>query len=128
MTSTTSMTRKTRRTLAHIDADAPARVRRPRTDIVPDDTVLRVPDFHEGGFAVFIGVEATVLVDEGVLAHLDTVLPTGGIKARTGHFPVEAGIVVQPHTGRLTHPAYGRRHHEAQAAWRLAQDTLMGGA
>jgi len=117
MTTTLTRTTITARLLADLNPDAPAKT------VTPEATV-RQPDFIDDGFAVYIGEDATVLVEEHVLKDLDLVLHTGGVAARSGHFPVERGIVVQPHTGRLEHVACTGRHAEAQAAWRLAQDTL----
>lgn len=117
----------TERLAALIDEDAPAKVRRgPIVSlIVPDDLVLRVPDFRENGFAVFIGEEATVLVEEHVLRNVDLLLPVGGVKARTGHFPSEDGIVVMPHTGTLENVTYTGKTGEAYMAWSLVRETLV---
>lgn len=109
------------RLLADLNPDAPAKVRMPAERmarfITPDDTVMRIPDYFEDGMAVFIGEDATVMVEKGALPDLSLRLVRGSIGARTGHFPAEQGIVVHPHNGVLTDPAYGSKHHEAQVAW-----------
>lgn len=125
---TTTTTTTTQRLIALVEGDAPAKVRKPRQQRPvehPDETVFRVPDFHEGGFAVFIGEDAAVLVEERAMRDIDLRLTRGSILARTGHFPSELGIVVQPHSGVLSSPTFGAKHHEAQVAWSLAHHTLV---
>jgi len=128
---TTTQSQMTENLLAVVDPDAPARVRKPRrkpaSAIQPDITVFRVPDYYDetGDFAVFIGDEATVLVEAKALPTIDQRLTRGSIQARTGHFPTEEGIVVQPHTGRLESPVYGSKYHEAQVAWAHVHHVLV---
>lgn len=113
---------------ARLDADQPAKVApRKRFHVVDEGALMRVPDFHEDGMAVFIGEDATVLVDERTLAEgdLDLILTTGGTKARSGRMPNDEGIVVFPHSDALEMPCYSGKHAEAYAAWRYAHDTLL---
>lgn len=125
----TTTTQTQDRLVAVVDADAPAMVRKPRkkpaSHIQPDTTVFRVPDYFENDMAVFIGEEATILVEVKALRTIDQRLTRGSIQARTGHFPAEQGIVVQPHTGRLESPVFGTKHHEAQVAWAHVHHTLV---
>ena len=113
----------TERLAARLDADAPAKMTRAST-IVPDDTVLRLPDYREDGMLVFIGEDATVLVEEDTLERLPLLLHVGGIKGRSGHMPDEEGIAVFPHTDTLVSPTYAGKNGECQMAWRLVHDTL----
>jgi hypothetical protein len=119
----------TERLVARIDEDAPAKVAAPRRRSGPVDegAALRLPDFHEDGMAVFIGEDATVLVDERTLAEgdLDLLLTTGSVKARRGQMPNDEGIVVFPHSDALEMPCYSGKNAEAYAAWRHAHDTLL---
>ena len=127
-----STARKARQAVAErlvtlVDEDAPAKVTRKRVHFVDEGALLRVPDFREDGMAVFIGEDATVLVDERTLAEgeLDLLLTTGSTKARRGQMPNDEGILVFPHSDALEMACYSGRNAEAYAAWRLAQDTLL---
>lgn len=114
------------RMAARLEANEPARVRRPRTTVEPDGEALRIPDFiDEDGLAVFVGEEATVMVEPTVLRELDRLLHVGGVKARGGHMPDEEGIAVFPHADAYQARCYAGRNAEAQTAWRLAHDTLL---
>jgi hypothetical protein len=120
----------TERLAAAISPDAPAKVTRKRVHHVDEGALLRLPDFHEDGMAVFIGEDATVLVDERTLAegNLDLLIETGSVKARRGMMPNAEGILVFPHSDALEMPCYSGRNAEAYAAWRLAHDTLLATA
>ena len=120
-------TTHTQRLVALVDPAAPAKVKAPRKPKLvahPDETVFAVPDFYEDERAVFIGEDATVLVDMNALAEVDLLLVRGSIRARTGHMPDELGITVYPHAEVFASPTFGRKHHEAQVAWSLVHHTL----
>jgi hypothetical protein len=117
----------TERLAARLEANEPARTHRPRVDmIVPGEEVLRLPDFIDAdGMAVFVGEEATVMVEPTVMRDLDRLLHVGGVKARGGHMPDEEGIAVFPHADAYQARCYTGRNAEAQTQWRLAHDTLL---
>lgn len=122
----TPRTATVERLAAQFDADRPAKVVRPIVSLIrPDETVLRLPDFREDGMAVFIGEDATIMVDEDVLPRIDLLLHVGSIHARGGHMPEEQGIAVFPHSDALESPTYAGRNGECQMAWRLVHDTLV---
>lgn len=82
------------------------------------------PDFFEGGFAWWIGADATIGCDANMQAKAAEVAERGGWLARTGSYPSAHGFVVMPHNPSALLGGPLSKHNDQYALWRMVQDTV----